>query len=210
SDFKVLHFATHGILWPTPDCFTDPALTVTATNAPDSDGLLTATEIRGFDLDAQLIVLSACNTASTYLQGLGDAAAQLAGARSRAINFGGGQSRLNRAQAASIVRESGAGGESLSGLARAFFSAGARTVLATHWPVLDEETTALMGDFYAALKPGEMTFAGALRQAQAQLRGNPDTSHPIYWAPFVLIGDGSQTLSSADAEVAEGEAVEDR
>ena len=71
SDYRVLHFATHGILWPTPDCFTDPALTVSATDDPESDGLLTAREIRSFDLDAQLIVLSACNTASTYLASLG-------------------------------------------------------------------------------------------------------------------------------------------
>ena len=193
ADFKVLHFATHGILWPTPDCFTDPALTVTATSAEDSDGLLTASEIRGFNLDAQLIVLSACNTASTYLEGLGNAAAQ---AGTRALDVGAGQSRVGRRAAASIIRESGAGGESLSGLARAFFSAGARTVLATHWPVADEETTRLMKAFYGQLKSQDSTFATALRDAQGELRSNPATSHPIFWGPFVLIGDGAQTLSA--------------
>ena len=194
ADFKVLHFATHGILWPSPDCFTDPALTVTATAAEDSDGLLTATEIRGFDLDAQLIVLSACNTASTYLEGLGDASAQAAG--TRALDVGGGQSRVGRRAAAGIIRESGAGGESLSGLARAFFSAGARTVLATHWPVADAETTTLMKKFYGQLKSEDSTFATALRAAQGELRNDPATSHPIFWGPFVLIGDGAQTLSA--------------
>ena len=208
ADFKVLHFATHGILWPSPDCFTDPALTVTATAAEDSDGLLTATEIRGFDLDAQLIVLSACNTASTYLEGLGDAATQAAG--TRALDVGAGQSRVGRRAAAGIIRESGAGGESLSGLARAFFSAGARTVLATHWPVADAETTTLMKTFYGQLKAKDSTFATALRDAQSELRNTPATSHPIFWGPFVLIGDGAQTLSatvepSAQSDTATGD-----
>lgn len=100
AEFKVLHFATHGILWPTPDCFTDPALTVSATGDPDSDGLLSATEIRAFNLDAQLIVLSACNTASTYLASLG----RNAGARGDVGTGGAGPTT-----AARIIRESGAG-----------------------------------------------------------------------------------------------------
>lgn len=185
ADFKVLHFATHGILWPTPDCFTDPALTVTATDDPESDGLLTATEIRGLNLDAQLIILSACNTASTYLEGVGNAAAQ----RGRKVE--------GAAAASNIIRESGAGGESLSGLARAFFSAGARTVLATHWPVSDVETTKLMQLFYGHLREDRQNLADALRSAQGELRRDPATSHPIFWGPFVLIGDGSLTLDVA-------------
>ncbi|MGB1214936.1 MAG: CHAT domain-containing protein [Pikeienuella sp.] len=184
ADFKVLHFATHGILWPTPDCFTDPALTVTATDDPQSDGLLTATEIRGLNLDAQLIILSACNTASTYLEGIGNAAAQK------------GRKVTGKAAASNIIRESGAGGESLSGLARAFFSAGARTVLATHWPVSDEETTKLMQIFYGKLREDRLNLAAALRAAQGELRSDPKTSHPIFWGPFVLIGDGSLTLDA--------------
>lgn len=188
DDFRVLHFATHGILWPTPDCFTDPALTVSATSDPNSDGLLTASEIRGFNLDAQLIVLSACNTASTYLAQLGGAAG------TRALKADGQQSRVGRAAASRIIRESGAGGESLSGLARAFFSAGARTVLATHWPVADAETTKLVTTFFERVKGGDESFASALRAAQDDLRGNPATSHPIFWGPFVLIGDGGLTL----------------
>jgi CHAT domain-containing protein len=172
ANFRVLHFATHGILWPTPDCFTDPALTVTATDSADSDGLLTASEIRLMELDAQLIVLSACNTASGYLV---DASSSIYGAR----------------QGRGV---SGAGGESLSGLARAFFAAGARAVLATHWPVADDETTALMTDFFRRLRDDGEDFADALRLAQDQLRSRPETSHPVFWAPFVLIGDGAQTL----------------
>ena len=168
----MLHFATHGILWPTPDCFTDPALTVTATAAEDSDGLLTASEIRLMNLDAQLIVLSACNTASGYLV---DASSSIYGARQG-------------------VGVSGAGGESLSGLARAFFAAGARAVLATHWPVADDETTRLMRRYFRRLRDEDEDFATALRRAQDVLRAEPSTSHPVFWAPFVLIGDAAQRL----------------
>lgn len=171
ADFRVLHFATHGILWPTADCFTEPALTVSATSAAQSDGLLTSSEIRGLSLDAQLVVLSACNTASGYLA---DASATEGAARARGV--------------------SGAGGESLSGLARAFFSAGARAVLATHWPVADRETTDLMVHFFGALRDDGESLADALQEAQARLRRNPATAHPIFWAPFVLIGDASTRL----------------
>lgn len=198
ADYKVLHFATHGILWPTPDCFTDPALTVTATDDANSDGLLTATEIRDFDLDAQLIVLSACNTASTYLASLGSDAS----ARTRALSTGGQNSRVGNVAASRIIRESGAGGESLSGLARAFFSAGARTVLATHWPVADAETTQLVTAFFRRLKTDGVSFDTALRGAQDDLRRRPETSHPVFWGPFVLIGDGGLTLQERAADSA--------
>jgi CHAT domain-containing protein len=171
ADYRVLHFATHGILWPTPDCFTEPALTVTATTSEDSDGLLSASEIRVMNLDAQLVILSACNTASGYLV---DASSSIYGARA-GVGIG-------------------AGGESLSGLARAFFAAGARAVLATHWPVADEETTALMTRFFTLLKDDGLDFASALQAAQSELRARAATSHPVFWAPFVLIGDASNTL----------------
>jgi CHAT domain-containing protein len=172
ADFRVLHFATHGILWPTADCFTEPALTVSATSADDSDGLLTSTEIRQMNMDAQLVVLSACNTASGYLVNASNSA--------------------NGARRSAGV--SGAGGESLSGLARAFFSAGARAVLATHWPVADVETTDLMTEFFRRLRDDDQTLSEALQGAQMKLRQDRRTAHPIFWAPFVLIGDASSKL----------------
>jgi CHAT domain-containing protein len=170
--FRVLHFATHGILWPTADCFTEPALTVSATSSESSDGLLTTSEIRQMNMDAQLVVLSACNTASGYL-----------------VNA---SNSVNGARLSAGV--SGAGGESLSGLARAFFSAGARAVLATHWPVADTETTELMTEFFRRLRDEGQTLSEALQGAQKLLRSDPRTAHPIFWAPFVLIGDAASTL----------------
>jgi CHAT domain-containing protein len=87
-------------------------------------------------------------------------------------------------------------GEALSGLTRAFFYAGARSVMASHWPVESAATvrlTTLTFENYA-----ENPTAGkatALRQAQLALMDVPETSHPIFWAPFVLVGDGSGQLT---------------
>ncbi len=67
-------------------------------------------------------------------------------------------------------------------------------MLATHWPVADRETTALMANFFGRLKGGETDFNTALQAAQAELRRNPATSHPVFWGPFVLIGDADRTL----------------
>lgn len=160
DDFQILHFNTHGILWPSPDCFSEPALTINVD--PSSSGsraiddrLLTASEIQKFDLAADLVVLSACDTAG------GD----------------------------------GLGGESLSGLARSFFIAGTRALVASHWKVSEDTTNSLMQDLYLQLSQNDkQSFRSALTSAQETLRTTPNTSHPYYWAPFVLIGDGSTTL----------------
>lgn len=93
---------------------------------------------------------------------------------------------------------------------------GARAAIASLWKVDDGGTQALMDAFYAALEKGNITKAEALRQAQialitgdykalGQQRGleiqqrisstlpptvNSRLSHPYYWAPFILIGNG--------------------
>jgi tetratricopeptide (TPR) repeat protein len=75
--------------------------------------------------------------------------------------------------------------EGISGLARAFLSAGSRGVLCSLWPVDDRETGELMVDLYAGLKAGQPA-AEALRDAQLKRiqAGQP----PLDWAPFILIG----------------------
>lgn len=60
----------------------------------------------------------------------------------------------------------------------------------------NEEAGQLMKRFYGQLKSQDSTFATALRNAQSELRNVPATSHPIFWGPFVLIGDGAQTLNA--------------
>lgn len=77
-----------------------------------------------------------------------------------------------------------AGGEILS-LAQAFFFAGARTVVASLWPVEDESTTELMRRFYRHLDDGAGA-AGSLRAAQAEMAADGYT--PYQWAPFVAVG----------------------
>ena len=90
--------------------------------------------------------------------------------------------------------DSGAGkllaGEGLLSLSRAFQHAGARSVLASLWPVSDTSTSELMRHLYHHLKAG-MPKAEALREAQLKLLHSPSTSHPFHWAAFTLNGDGS-------------------
>ena len=83
------------------------------------------------------------------------------------------------------------GGQSLSGLARAFFYAGARSLLVSHWAVASQPTVVLTTSLFEAYTgDGTLGRAAALRTAQAKLQGDPTTSHPAFWAPFVLVGDG--------------------
>jgi CHAT domain-containing protein len=93
------------------------------------------------------------------------------------------------------------GAPGLSGLARAFFYAGAKSLLVSHWPVLDEVAPRIS---VQALKPGKvegyadtadlttLTRAQAFARAVDIVRSNPDKpayAHPAAWAPFVLVGD---------------------
>lgn len=73
------------------------------------------------------------------------------------------------------------------GLGRAFFVAGARAVVATHWPVRDDDAAAFSDRFYDALSRGQ-TVAGAVASAQRDLRrrGAP----AAVWAAFTVLGDG--------------------
>ena len=79
------------------------------------------------------------------------------------------------------------GGE-ITTLAEAFSSAGATTVLASLWSVGDESTKELMVEFYTQLATG-LSKAEALQKAEIKLLKNPKFARPLYWAPFVLMGD---------------------
>lgn len=165
GDRKVVMFATHGLVPGDLNGLTQPALALSAPDVAgiDGDGVLTLDEILGLKLDADWVVLSACNTAT------GD----------------------------------GAGAEAVSGLGRAFFYAGTRALLVTNWPVETTSARALTTDIFArqAREPG-MARASALRQAMLAMIDGPGFvdaqngrtvfaySHPIFWAPFALVGDG--------------------
>lgn len=87
-----------------------------------------------------------------------------------------------------------ASGEGLSGLARGFFSAGARAVLASHWRVRDDVAQALTVGTLARWKAAPSAGrAAALRSAMLAMiddRSNPGRADPALWAPFVIAGDG--------------------
>jgi CHAT domain-containing protein len=72
-------------------------------------------------------------------------------------------------------------------LVNSFLRAGVPSVIASRWDIDSESTSRLMEDFYSHLLSGETT-AGALRNVRANALADPKTSHPYYWAAFVLFG----------------------
>ncbi len=161
KNYRVLHFATHALLQTDLACQAEPALvTSNPAGAPDAHGaLLTASQVAGLKLDADAVLLSACNTGGP-----------------------GGS----------------APGESLSGLARSFFYAGARAMIVTHWDVNDKVAAAIVGaslDF--AKKDPSLGMAAALAQAQRLVLAKaPNLAHPFFWAPLALIGDGTSGIAA--------------
>ena len=165
NQYRILHFATHGLVTaPRPECPARPAL-LTSFGGPKSDGLLTFREIYDLRLDADIVILSACDTAGK---------ATVAATREAGITVGGG--------------------DALDGLVRAFIGAGGRSVLASHWPLPDDygATERLISGLFNA-KPGT-SIAEAIRAGQDVLMAKAETSHPYYWAGFAIVGDGAQPV----------------
>ena len=79
-------------------------------------------------------------------------------------------------------------GEGVVGIARAFLSAGARSVLVALWAIDDEATMVFMKSFYQLLREGK-TASAAVHQSMKSLRESEEFSEMKYWAPFQLIGD---------------------
>lgn len=97
--------------------------------------------------------------------------------------------RLDRALVTLSACETGANvvapGDELIGLARGFFSAGARSVLLSLWMVDDEATAQMMVDFYQQTMSGH-SLSASLRAAQLKMLA--EKPHPFFWSPFVLVG----------------------
>ncbi|MEL6551953.1 MAG: CHAT domain-containing protein [Cyanobacteria bacterium J06621_11] len=74
------------------------------------------------------------------------------------------------------------------GLAGVAVKAGARSTVGSLWSVNDEVTSQFVGYFYEQLTQPGMSRASALRAAQLQLIRDPQYRHPIYWAPYILLG----------------------
>lgn len=165
SQYKVLAFATHGLVAGEVEGLTQPALVLTnpdISGEADADGLLSLDEVLSLRLDADWVVLSACNTAAS----------------------------------------DGRGGEAVSGLGQGFFFAGARAILVSNWAVETVSTRVLMtGLFSRYAKNDRIGRAEALRLSMTSLidegvatstakDGSFSYAHPIFWAPFSLVGDG--------------------
>jgi len=156
SDFRIIYFATHGLVAGDVKGLAEPALVLTLPQVPTEldDGLLTASKIATqLKLNADWAVLSACNT--------------MAGDKP--------------------------GAEALSGLARAFFYAGARALLVSHWAVDSKAATRLAITTFDFMSTGHMGRAEALRQAMLAFMNDasgPFNAYPGYWGPFAVIGEG--------------------
>ena len=161
ADSAILHFATHGALAGQAWGLAEPGLVLTPPHKGTSDeslerddGFLTASEIAALKLDADWVILSACNTA-------------------------------------------GAGGETaeaLSGMARAFFYAGARALLVSHWEVGSDAAVKLTTRAFAELKRNpKIGRAEAFRISMRELieKGSLAEAHASQWAPFVVVGEGA-------------------
>lgn len=75
------------------------------------------------------------------------------------------------------------------GLAGVAVKAGARSTVATLWFVSNEATAKLMTQFYRELSETTITKAEALRRAQVSLLKNSEYQAPIYWTPYVMVGN---------------------
>ena len=169
ADRRVIAFATHALVPGDLDGLDQPALALSSpeVTGDKGDGLLTTDEILKMKLNADWVVLSACNTGAAE----------------------------------------GQGAEAVSGLGKAFFYAGTRALLVSLWSV--ETTSArklVTGTFQAQEENKSLSRAQALRKSMLNLIDR-DTlkddatgkivasyAHPLFWAPFVIVGDPGKSL----------------
>jgi CHAT domain-containing protein len=155
----VVMFATHGLAPAQVPGLFQPALAMAREPGSTQPSLLQLDDVVGLRMNADWVLLSACNTASADR----------------------------------------AGGDSMSGLARGFFFAGARSLLVTHWEVESESaaaiTTKTMGRYASNTR---LTRAQALQETAIELIEAKLTSqewaNPAFWAAYALVGDGRRPV----------------
>ena len=169
SDRRVIAFATHALVPGDLDGLNQPALALSSPSVTGGkeDGLLTMEEIFQLKLDADWVVLSACNTGAAE----------------------------------------GAGAEAVSGLGRAFFYAGARAILVSMWPVETTSAKKLTTGLFRYQRENPMLpRARLLRKSILDVLDGPGLqddatgqivatyAHPLFWAPFVVVGDSGRGI----------------
>jgi CHAT domain-containing protein len=156
ANYKIVYFATHALSSKELGELGEPALALSHTGADsgDDDGFLTASEAAKLSLDADWVVLSACNTAS----------------------------------------DGPAGDEAVSGLARAFFYSGARSLLVSQWPVDDAAAPVIARHlFERTTSDASASSSQGLREAMLhylQAAESDEDLEPRVWGSFVIVGDG--------------------
>ncbi len=167
SDRRVIAFATHALVPGDLDGLMQPAIALSSPliTQENEDGLLTMDEILRLRVNTDWVILSACNTGAAE----------------------------------------GAGAEAVSGLGKAFFYAGSRALLVSMWPVETTSAKALTTGVFRFQKADQsLTRSQSLRKAVLDLMDNQllkDTTtqrviasyaHPLFWAPFIVVGDGGR------------------
>ena len=158
NDYRVISFATHALVAGDIEGVSEPAIVLTPglQAGAANDGFLTATKIANLNLDANLVILSACNTAAA---------------------------------------DGAASGRGLSGLANAFFFAGARSVAVTQWAI-NSKSAQTLGTGMVTRSAGARGagVAEALRRTMVDYISNAKAdylAHPRFWAGFMIAGDGA-------------------
>jgi CHAT domain-containing protein len=164
SEFRIIAFATHGLVPGELDGLSQPALALSAPAVADSDGdgLLTMEEILALKLDADWVVLSACNTGAGAIAG-----AEAASGLGRAFFYAGTRALL--------LTNWSVHSESARELITDLFKRQADNPKLTRGEALQEAMMALMDG------PGYIGADGKTEFTYA---------HPLFWAPYSVVGDG--------------------
>jgi CHAT domain-containing protein len=146
-NYSILHLAMHTLVNNEEPLYSKLVFTPDIDTA--EDGLLNTYELANLELDADLVILSACNT-----------------------GFG----KLNK-------------GEGIIGLARGFFQAGCRSLLATLWSVSDKTSLSIIDGFYTELeKQQSKSFSLSESKRNYVKNAKGMWAHPFFWAGYISIG----------------------
>lgn len=187
ADYRVLHFATHGLVAGEITGLAEPALVLTppAEATLENDGLLTASEVAALKLDADWVIMSACNTAAGEKLGA-EALSGLArsffyaGARALLVSHWPVQSsaavKLTTTALAEMQRDAGVG--RAEALRRAMRALMADKAEAGNWHPQVWAPFAVVGEGSARRAAGDGQAAGGAASATEVPAPNPAEASP--------------------------------